>query len=106
MSSFGFGASPDTPAEEDTSLVASVQGIKPRAPSVIDRRQAKAVADAAGFESREAATVVRRNLETELQQQLNMRVPISSMRRFAKFADDEGLSYPKAFVALLARAGL
>lgn len=102
-SGFGF-----VNADDSIRQMASSVKPKPRdiaAPMEISDAVDRVAADV-GFESREATRrVVKRPArpKAEPMQQLAMRLPVSVLASFAKFAESEGLSYPKALAALLDR---
>ncbi len=104
--SFGFKGA-DLGDDQD-ALQEALKDIKPRTlANPITPELASAAAAAAGFESREALTPVRRVKDAPLPMQaFNMRLPITVVQRFMRFADAERLSYPKAFALLLDRLGL
>jgi hypothetical protein len=101
---FGFASSNET----IRGLAAS---IKPKQRSAEEAPRALAqtadkVAEEIGFESRESPRrVVKRPTwaPAEPMQQLAMRLPVSVLQQFARFAEAEGLSYPKALAELLSR---
>lgn len=100
---FGFSSANDA----IRGLAASVKP-KPRTVEAgpgVRAQAADRVAEEIGFVSRESAKRVTKASKTpaEPMQQLAMRLPISVLREFAKFAEDNDLSYPKALAELLRR---
>lgn len=105
-SGFGFG-------EANSAIRDLASNVKPRhRPADAAPRElsdaADSVARQVGFESRERSPAVvkrpaRARATGEPMQQLSMRVPVSVVAKFARFAEDEGLSYPKALAELLDR---
>lgn len=102
-SGFGFGTADETIRE----LASSVRPKPREAGSPREASEAAdRVAEQVGFESREPVRrVVKRPVQpkAEPMQQLAMRLPVSVMAKFARFAEEEGLSYPKALATLLER---
>jgi hypothetical protein len=102
----GFGFS-----QADDAIRDMVASVKPR-PRLADvshsdtTARADDIAREVGFTSREPArSVKRRKGPAEPMQQLAMRIPISVLERFARFADDEKVSYPKALALILEKIG-
>ena len=100
-----------------TSLRANVKDrirdIKPSAPSgpPADLTRVDAVADAAGFTSREApgpqeSYTPARGRRVEPRTALNMRVPAGLGMAFQRFCDDNRYSYPEGLEEIMRRAGL
>ena len=103
---FGFGAVSSSAKEK-------IKQIRPSAPAedLTDVGRIDAVADGAGFVSREAAPaeyVYRgvRSQRPEPRIPLNMRVPVSLGGAFQRFCVDNRYSYPEALAEIMRRAGL
>lgn len=101
---FGFGA---------VSTKDKVKNIRPTSPEVaVDMSRIDAVADHAGFVSREVGSapdyVYRgtRHARPEPRIPLNMRVPVSLGNAFQRFCEEHRYSYPEALAEVMARAGL
>lgn len=104
---FGFGSV--------SSAKEKIRNIRPSLPDVsVDMARIDAVADSAGFVSREAAVpppteyVYRsgRQARPEPRIPLNMRVPVSLGNAFQRFCEENRYSYPEALAEVLRRAGL
>jgi hypothetical protein len=103
---FGFGSV--SAAKE------KIKNIRPSLPDVsVDIARIDAVADSAGFVSREVVTapaeyVYRssRQARPEPRIPLNMRVPVSLGNAFQRFCEENRYSYPEALAEVLRRAGL
>ncbi|MCA0248276.1 MAG: hypothetical protein LCH93_16810 [Proteobacteria bacterium] len=107
---FGFGdnggGKPPGESTPKPSLADAVSAIRPRAvEGSVDVASSDAVAKSHGFASREeVGPVSRRRVAAEPSQPFSMRLPRSVLARFARFADAEGLSYPKALAKLLEKS--
>ena len=103
---FGFGSV--------SSAKEKIRNIRPSLPDVsVDLTRIDAVADSAGFVSREAVPapadyVYRssRQARPEPRIPLNMRVPVSLGNAFQRFCEENRYSYPEALAEVLRRAGL
>jgi len=104
---FGFGAV--------ASAKDRIKQIKPSAPPERNADMAKidAVADIAGFVSREVPLAVdysyqgrRAPRPSEPRNALNMRVPVSVGAAFQRFCEENRYSYPEALAEIMRRAGL
>lgn len=103
---FGFGAV--------SSARERIKQIKPSAPTSepLDLDKIDAIAETAGFVSREAPQEVDYTFRTQKYQQpeprmpLNMRVPISVGTAFQRFCEQERYSYPEGLTEVMRRAGL
>ncbi len=104
---FGFGNFAPSAKEKIKHIRPSVPAEDPTDLAKID-----ALADGAGFVSREAAQtndyVYRgvRSQRPELRIPLNMRVPISLGKAFQRFCVDNRYSYPEALAEVMRLAGL
>ncbi len=103
---FGFGSLA-------TSAKERIRQIRPSAPPENDADLARidAVADHAGFVSREAPAdeyVYQRARppRPEPRNALNMRVPVSLGNVFQKFCEENRYSYPEGLAEIMKRAGL
>lgn len=104
--SFGFGSV--------SSLKERVKNIRPSvSPTApIDLARIDALADNAGFVSRESnyqpeqTFRSQRYQKPELRIPLNMRVPVSLGSAFQRFCEEERYSYPEALAEIMRRAGL
>lgn len=101
---FGFGA---------VSTKDKVKNIRPASPALaVDMSRIDAVADHAGFVSRETSNVPEyvyrgtRQARPEPRIPLNMRVPVSLGNAFQRFCEENRYSYPEALAEVMARAGL
>ena len=102
---FGFGGAP--------SAKEKIKNIRPTLPDAgVDMSRIDAIADSAGFVSREgippAEYVYRstRQARPEPRIPLNMRVPVSLGNAFQRFCEDNRYSYPEALAEVMRRAGL
>ena len=104
---FGFGALATSAKEKIKQIRPSVN-----AEDQTDLARIDALADGAGFVSREATQgsdyVYRgvRSQRPELRIPINMRVPISLGNAFQRFCVDNRYSYPEALAEIMRRAGL
>ncbi len=104
---FGFGAMSNSTKER-------IKQIKPSVPaeSAANMAAVDAVADDAGFVSRElvpAAEYAYRNARTQRPEPripLNMRVPVSLGNAFQRFCEQNRYSYPEALAEVMRRADL
>ena len=103
---FGFGSL-------GTSAKEKLRQIKPSVnpESSADLLRIDAVADSAGFVSREAPAdeyVYRstRQARPEPRNALNMRVPVSLGKVFQRFCEENRYSYPEGLAEIMKRAGL
>lgn len=110
----------ETPSEDAfgfasvSSAKDKIRNIRPSLPDVsVDMTRIDAVADNAGFVSREAGLspaeyVYRssRQARPEPRIPLNMRVPVSLGNAFQRFCEENRYSYPEALAEVLRRAGL
>ena len=104
---FGFGAVASSAKER-------IKQIKPSVPAenVVDMAAIDAVADGAGFVSREmvpAAEYSYRNARTQRPEPripLNMRVPVSLGNAFQRFCEQNRYSYPEALAEVMRRADI
>ena len=104
---FGFGA-------VSISAKEKIKQIRPSLPSddSTDMTKIDAVADNAGFVSREVGQpteYVYRNLRAQRPEPripLNMRVPVSLGGAFQRFCEENRYSYPEALAEVMRRAGL
>lgn len=107
---FGFGGGGQPPGDSSAKpkLSEAVSAIRPRpVEATVDVAGADALAKQHGFASREdMAPISRKRVAAEPSQPFSMRLPRSVLARFARFADAEGVSYPKALVKLLDKAGV
>lgn len=109
---FGFGDNGGGPPPGDgnpkPSLAAAVSAIRPRpVEAAVDVAGSDELAKQHGFASREdQGRISRKRVAAEPSQPFSMRLPRSVLARFARFADAEGVSYPKALVKLLDKAGV
>ena len=101
---FGFGA---------VSTKDKVKNIRPISPELaVDMGRVDAVADHAGFVSRETANAPgyvyqgKRQARPEPRIPLNMRVPVSLGNAFQRFCEENRYSYPEALAEVMTRAGL
>ena len=90
-----------------------IRDIKPSAPAgpPTDMMRVDAVADAAGFTSREAPAAqesfaLARARRVEPRTALNMRVPAGLGSAFQRFCDENRYSYPEGLEEIMRRAGL
>jgi hypothetical protein len=103
---FGFGSV--------SSAKEKIRNIRPSLPDVsVDIARVDAVADNAGFVSREAVAVPAeyvyrssRQARPEPRIPLNMRVPVSLGNAFQRFCEENRYSYPEALAEVLRRAGI
>ena len=102
---FGFGAVNTTKEK--------IRNIRPSVPDAgVDMSRIDAVAESAGFVSREANQadeyVYRssRQARPEPRIPLNMRVPVSLGNAFQRFCEDNRYSYPEALAEVMRRAGV
>ena len=104
---FGFGA-------VSTSAKERIKQIRPSLPpeDLTDMGKIDAIADNAGFVSREvvpATEYVLRNSRLQRPEPripLNMRVPVSLGSAFQRFCEENRYSYPEALAEVMRRAGL
>jgi hypothetical protein len=104
---FGFGAVSSSAKER-------IKQIRPAVPPENTSNMARidAVADNAGFVSRESAPQVEyvyrssRTQRPEPRIPLNMRVPVSLGGAFQRFCEENRYSYPEALAEVMKRAGL
>lgn len=103
---FGFGSLASNAKDR-------IKHIKPSIPSESggDLSKIDAVADQAGFVSREAPgpDYGYRNLRAtrpEPRSAINMRVPVSVANAFQRFCEENRYSYPEALAEIMKRAGL
>ena len=104
---FGFGAVSSSAKEK-------IKHIRPSLPpaNVADLAQIDAIADSAGFVSREAPQVPEyasrsvRAQRPEPRIPLNMRVPVSLGFAFQRFCEENRYSYPEALAEIMRRASL
>lgn len=105
--SFGFGALSNSAKER-------IKHIRPAPPpdNPADMSKIDAVADDAGFVSREVQQVQEyvyrgtKGQRPEPRIPLNMRVPVSLGTAFQRFCEEERYSYPEGLAEILRRAGL
>lgn len=102
---FGFGSAP--------SAKEKIKHIRPAMTEVAtDMTLIDAVADNAGFVSREARQSEEyhyrsgRQIRPEPRIPLNMRVPVSLGNAFQRFCEDHRYSYPEALAEIMRRAGI
>lgn len=102
---FGFG--------NVSSAKEKIKSIRPRLPEAgVDMSRIDAVADSAGFVSREAIVPAEyvytssRKVRPEPRVPLNMRVPVSLGSAFQRFCEDNRYSYPEALAEVMRRAGI
>lgn len=103
---FGFGSIGPSAKERLRQIRPAVSPDTPADIAKID-----AVADHAGFVSREAPAaeyVYRstRQARPEPRNALNMRVPVSLGRAFQRFCEENRYSYPEGLAEIMKRAGL
>ena len=113
---FGFAAAARTARESTADAVKDrIRQIKPAVPvhdPGADLGRVDAVADSAGFVSREAPppdTYVYRTGRTQRPEPripLNMRVPVTLGAAFQRFCEENRYSYPEALAEVMRRAGL
>jgi hypothetical protein len=103
---FGFGRA-------STSAQDKIRQIKPSVPvTSADMDKIDAVADSAGFVSREFQPPTEytyrgsRAQRPEPRIPLNMRVPVSLGGAFQRFCEENRYSYPEALAEVMRRAGL
>ena len=104
--SFGFGSI--------TSLKERVKSIKPTPATSgpLDLSRIDAVADSAGFVSRESTPSLNSTFRNQRYQKpeprvpLNMRVPVTLGAAFQRFCEEERYSYPEGLAEIMRRAGL
>ena len=104
---FGFGAVSSSAKEK-------IKHIRPSSPpeDPADMARIDAVADSAGFVSREIPQAQdylyrsRRAQRPEPRIPLNMRVPVSLGVAFQRFCEENRYSYPEALAEIMRRAGL
>jgi hypothetical protein len=104
---FGFGAVSNSTKEK-------IKQIRPSAPpeSTADIARIDAVADSAGFVSREVNQHQEYSYRSARAQRpepripLNMRVPVSLGGAFQRFCEENRYSYPEALAEVMRRAGL
>ena len=88
-----------------------IRDIKPAVPVGFteDMSRVDAVADSAGFVSREAPEFQHngtRNRRPEPRSALNMRVPVTLGNAFQRFCEENRYSYPEGLEEIMKRAGL
>lgn len=103
---FGFG-------QVSISAKDKIRQIKPSVPAdAADLAKIDAVADSAGFVSRESVLPAEhaylgfRGKRPEPRIPLNMRVPVSLGGAFQRFCEENRYSYPEALAEVMKRAGL